>query len=171
MVDLETVDNGPMSAIVAIGAVEFDETGIGEMFYTPVNGKSCVDMGMTIGYDTVMWWLKQSDDARKAISNGGVGIQTALVMFSNFVTNGNVKDVRVWGNGATFDNVILNSAYKLAGIERPWSYRGDRCYRTMKDMYPFIKAVDTGGTAHNALDDAKYQALHMSKILAHLKGE
>lgn len=165
MLDIETLGKGPNAVIVAIGAVAFDETGLGSTFYLNIKPQSCVDLGMQMDADTVMWWMQQSEAARKALAKGGVGITEALQAFSVYVEEQG-PDVEVWGNGATFDNVILASAYRLAGIERPWSYKGDRCYRTLRALFPQIKAADTGGTAHNALDDAKYQALHASQILA-----
>lgn len=169
MVDLETLGNGSNAVILSIGAVEFDETGLGSTFYTNVDPQSCVDIGMQIDVGTIMWWMKQGDDARKALQAPGAPVKEALASFSNWVTTMVGEDAEVWGNGATFDNVILSNAYRLAGIKRPWSYRGDRCYRTMVAMYPQIKQ-DSIGVAHNALDDAIYQALRMSKILAHIKG-
>jgi exodeoxyribonuclease VIII len=37
MLDLETMGNNSNSAIVAIGAVEFDENGLGSDFYTVID--------------------------------------------------------------------------------------------------------------------------------------
>jgi exodeoxyribonuclease VIII len=117
---------------------------------------------------TVMWWMKQSDAARKTFNEPGCTLIDALFQFSEWVTT-ETSDPEIWGNGATFDNVILSNAYEALGLERPWKYWADRCYRTMKAKYPQI-VVEKIGTAHNALDDAKSQALHMSRILAHIKG-
>lgn len=170
MTDLETLGKGSNAVILSIGAVLFDETGLGSTFYCNVDGQSCVDIGLKLDVSTIMWWMKQGDDARKALTNAkGKHIVAALNDFRDFVMVGAGKDAKLWGNGATFDNVILSNAYELAKIERPWSYKGDRCYRTMKAEYPQI-TQDAVGVAHNALDDAKYQALHMSKILAHIRG-
>lgn len=170
MVDLETLGNGSNAVIIAIGAVQFDETGLGQEFYTTVDPQSCVDAGMEIDVSTVMWWMKQSDAARSAFGRTGTPVLEALLSFSDYVSDSAGKKAEVWGNGATFDNVILSNAYRAVGVDKPWSYSADRCYRTMKNVYPLITQEQVG-TAHNALDDAVYQALHMSKILAHIKGE
>jgi hypothetical protein len=169
MVDLETLGKGSDAVIVAIGAVAFDETGLGSTFYTNVDPQSCVDVGMKIDAGTVMWWMGQSDAARKALATKGRLITDALNDFAEFIGNCAGAQAEVWGNGATFDNVILANAYTLAGVGRPWGYRNDRCYRTMHAMYPKI-VTENVGTAHNALDDAIYQARVMSQILAHIKG-
>lgn len=170
MLDIETLGNGSNAVILSIGAVAFDETGVKEnSFYRVVDAKTCTDVGMVMDVSTVMWWMKQSDAARKAFEHEPSPLRAVLGVFSVWM-NDLGTDVCVWGNGATFDNVILSNAYKACDMNRPWSYRNDRCYRTLKAMYPWIKAQQTTGVAHNALDDARYQALHAVKILTALKG-
>ncbi|HHE8470041.1 TPA: 3'-5' exoribonuclease, partial [Klebsiella pneumoniae] len=69
MVDLETMGKKYNAPIVAIGAVVFDPaTGsIGESFYKVVCLESSVNWGAVIDPSTVIWWLKQSSEARSAI--------------------------------------------------------------------------------------------------------
>ena len=168
MVDLETLGNGSNAVIIAIGAVNFDETGLGKNFYVTVDPQTCIDIGMKMDVSTVMWWMKQNEEARKAFDKPGISIVNALNGFSTYIRSCAGDKAEIWGNGATFDNVILDNAYRFAGIAKPWAYWADRCYRTMKNLYPEIKQ-ERIGTHHNARDDATFQALHMSKILAHIK--
>lgn len=168
MVDLETLGKGSDAVIIAIGAVEFDETGVSSTFYTNVDPQSCVDIGMKMDVSTVMWWMQQSDAARSAFKDRGVHIGQALRDFGKFVELAAGRDAEVWGNGATFDNVILANAYQLTKQVKPWQYWADRCFRTLRNLYPGI-AAESFGTAHNAKDDAVKQAIHASKILAHIK--
>lgn len=167
MVDLETLDNVPTSAILSIGAVKFDDTGTDEdEFYVNIDPRTCTKAGLTISPDTVMWWMQQSDSARKAFNNkDALSLQAALNKFTAWLGGAN----QVWGNGATFDNPILANAYRAVGIEPPWKFWNDRCHRTLKNLYPWVKAPAMG-TAHNALDDARNQAQHASAILATIKG-
>jgi len=67
MIDLETMGNVKNSAIVSIGAVEFNiENGdIGEEFYAVVNLQSCLDKGMVVNGDTIYWWLNQDKKIHK----------------------------------------------------------------------------------------------------------
>lgn len=51
---------------------------------------------------------------------------------------------------------------RAAGLEQPWAFWNDRCYRTLKARSE-LKIARTG-THHNALDDAKSQALHLITI-------
>lgn len=162
MVDLETMGTSPNSAIVAIGAVAFDHEGIFNRFYKTINLENAVRSGLTIDPDTVMWWLKQSDDAKKAItSENQIPLWSALLKFNTWAQKVNLT--YLWGNGAAFDNVILANAYKATNIPQPWKYYNDRCYRTIKSLYPEIKII-RNGTHHNALDDAECQALHLIDI-------
>jgi hypothetical protein len=70
----------------------------------------------------------------------------------------------VWGNGASFDCVILGNAYRAVGDEPPWKYFNERCYRTAKAMLPAVP-FERIGTHHHALDDAASQAQHLIKML------
>lgn len=162
MLDLETMGTGPNAAIVAIGAVWFDAVeGIKDIFYSVVDLDSSVKTGGIIDASTVMWWMSQDDLARKEISNSdGVHISRALDDFYEWATH-LVPDpemgIRMWGNGAGFDNVILSSAYDRLGIRRPWNYRNDRCYRTAMEWLPIVN-IPFHGIPHCALHDAMYQA-------------
>lgn len=173
MVDLETMGTGPDAAIVAIGAVVFDPASHnidGETFYRVVDLASSVRQGGVIDADTVMWWLQQGDQARSCLANENkVDIIEALMAFAAFLRHkSNGAGVMVWGNGAGFDNVILALAFKRAGLSVPWPFWADRCYRTVAALCPEIKR-ESYGVAHNALDDAVAQALHLMKVLFVLK--
>jgi len=170
MLDLETMGTGPTAAIVAIGAVSFEPGVLGGTYYCTVDLRSSVKHGGVIDPDTVLWWLAQSEEARGYITEGTlVSLPEALDTFSRWlkvmVPDG---DAFVWGSGAAFDNVVLAAAYRSCGVELPWSYKRDRCYRTLRYLHPDIKA-NPYGTEHNALDDAVYQARHAATILAALE--
>jgi hypothetical protein len=167
MVDLETFGKNNHSVIISIGAVEFDHTGLGSTFYKAVDPQSCVDFGLKLDVETVLWWMKQSEAARIVFNQQPRPLDQALQDFSDWVKMVAGNTAEVWGNGATFDNVILANAYAAVGLPKPWPYWADRCYRTLKNLYPQI-TQDKLGVAHNALDDALYQAAHASKILAHI---
>jgi exodeoxyribonuclease VIII len=171
MLDLETMGQGPDAAIIAIGAAGFDPdtNSIGERFYTPCDLASSVAQGGVIDASTVLWWLRQGDAARGEFAKAGLPIRAALVAFTTWIARHfESKNVRVWGNGAAFDNVILSGAFRRAGMETPWRFYNDRCYRTMKAQAPGITLVRSG-TEHNAVDDAFDQAAHLLEILASLR--
>lgn len=167
VLDLETMGNGNNAAIVAIGACKFaphSTVGPSDTFYREVDLESSVDAGMKIDASTILWWMQQSDEARKSTFTGDrVPLGDALYQFSKWFG----EDRPVWGNGATFDNVIVRSGFAAVRLPVPWKFWNDRCYRTMKNLRPDVK-MERVGVAHNALSDAISQALHLQKIYSAL---
>lgn len=161
MLDLETLGQKPGSVIVAIGAVKFGNGEIIDSFYGRVDPESCVALGLRMDTSTVMWWLKQENTARIEITKPGQHIAEVLRQFSIWLAD---ADAEIWGNGAGFDNVLLGDAYDRAQLPRPWKFYNDRCYRTMKSLRPDVP-MPRDGTHHNALDDAKSQAMHLMALL------
>ncbi|BBV61488.1 MULTISPECIES: exonuclease [Klebsiella pneumoniae complex] len=175
MVDLETMGKKHNAPIVAIGAVVFDPaTGsIGESFYKVVCLESSVNWGAVIDPSTVIWWLKQSSEARSAIVNDdAIPLQDALLQFREFVSDnvaGGSKKAQVWSNGASFDNSILRSSYDCIAEDYPWEYWNDRDVRTMVELGQAISfdpktTIPFEGSRHNALADAIHQAHYVSAI-------
>lgn len=164
MLDLETMGNGSNSAMIAIGAVAFDDNNVVDEFYTQINLSSAMRQGGFVDGSTIMWWLKQSGEARGAFSNNdnAPDLMSALNAFDSWCEK--VKVGEVWGNGAMFDNAILGNAYKSNGLTIPWKFWNDMCYRTVKNMNKHVE-LNRVGTHHNAVDDAKSQALHLIEIL------
>ena len=172
MIDLETMGTRPDAPIIAIGAVSFDvdPDWKWQHFDLNVDLQSAVTTGAKIDPSTVLWWMKQSSEARAAFDTKGVEVVTALLKldawFSEVSGGSDAVDLMldgVWGNGASFDNTILAETYKRVGMTPPWPFWKDRCYRTVKSMYPDVH-MERSGTHHNALDDAISQAKHLLEI-------
>lgn len=174
MLDLETMGQGNNAAIVAIGAVFFEPTTgeIGASFYQKIDLKSSA-VYSEIDASTVLWWLQQSDEARAEItSEDTYSLPDALAEFSDWIEQiENFKARVVWGNGSSFDNVIIENAYKAVGFcKKPWAFWNDRDVRTAVELGRKLRGFDPKkdmpfeGTAHNALDDAIHQAKYVSAI-------
>lgn len=163
MLDLETMGKGSNAPIIAIGAVAFDSTKVTDKFYAEVSLQSAIDGGGVVDGSTIMWWLQQSEAAREAFKNNddAMHLMAALNNFRMWYKDVGGDDV--YGNGATFDNVILANAYKNSSVPVPWEHGNDMCYRTIKNMHKDIE-LERIGTHHNAVDDAESQALHLIKI-------
>jgi hypothetical protein len=173
VIDLETAGTATDSALLTIGAVRVDlEKGeLGETFYRLVNLKSSQVSGGKIYAETFMWWLQQSEVARMAIcGDDSTLIDVALMEFSIFVREGDSLS-GIWGNGSDFDNVLLAEAYPRCRRMAPWTYKQNRCYRTLAAMCPELQreTFRLDGTHHNALDDACTQARHLCAIWKVLK--
>ena len=166
MIDLETMGLEPNAAIISIGAVHFTKDTLLEEFYSAVSLKSCMDHGLTTTSSTVDWWMKQSAEARMAWqTEDAPTLPTALSEFNHWLRSiGSDKEICPWGNGADFDLVLMISAHRALQADPPWKYYNHHCFRTMKNMFR-VAETPRLGIHHNALDDAKHQAVHLQRIL------
>ena len=169
MCDLETMGTPPDGAIVSIGACFFnlEDCTIGPTFNRVINLATAVRDGATLNPSTIMWWLGQSDEARKSILYSTEEIRTVLTDFATFIAqHSRVQDVRPWGNSNSFDLTLLATSYERADIRVPWSPFRERDFRTVRNMYPSVEynPDEKGDGAHNALTDAIFQANHLFKI-------
>jgi exodeoxyribonuclease VIII len=165
MVDLETMGKGPRAAVCSIGAVPFSADGIGPGFEAWADLGSAVALGLEMDASTVAFWLGQPGELRGSlVTTASAPLPDCLRAFADWCKATLADDFCIWGNGATFDNVILASAFDAAGIARPWSYRQNRCYRTLHALFPDV-AFEPTAKAHSAIDDARAQAAHASKLL------
>ncbi len=156
MIDLETMGTNSNAAVVSIGAVSF-ETNIRATFYTAVDLESCCKLGGIIDKSTVEWWQRQPKSVRDSLGVGTIEASEAIRIFNEwFAKQGNMRSIKVWGNGADFDNVILANMIKRSGAKVPWLYYNNRCFRTLKNLLPI--QIPFKGEKHNALNDAVYQA-------------
>ena len=171
MLDLETMGQGHNAAIIAIGAISFDLETLttGQKFYAVIDLQSSVVYGANMDASTVLWWMRQSTEARAVFDAPGLHITAALNRFSDWIDEISSPDtVKIWGNGSDFDNIILASAYRNTHGQTPWKYDNNRCYRTVKALHPELKMHRTG-THQNALDDATSQAEHLIQLFSHMR--
>ncbi|EQC4375565.1 3'-5' exoribonuclease domain-containing protein, partial [Escherichia coli] len=169
MIDLETMGKNPDAPIISIGAIFFDpQTGeMGPEFSKTIDLETA---GGVIDRDTIKWWLKQSREAQSAILTDEIPLDDALLQLREFIDeNSGEFFVQVWGNGATFDNVILRRSYERQGIPCQWRYTNDRDVRTMVALglvmdFDARTTIPFEGERHNALNDARYQAKYVSAI-------
>ncbi len=171
MLDIETMGTSTSAAIMSIGACYFDRsTGeIGETFHKQID----ISTNGVIDASTVIWWMKQDDDARsKFYENGKAGdIKDVLFDFTTFVK----RNSRIWGNGIAFDNVIIRNAYDKLKSQSPWAFWDDRDVRTMVDLGQCIgidpkRDFPFEGVKHDALADAIHQAKYVSNIFQAIVG-
>lgn len=174
-VDLETLSTDPSALILSIGASIFhvdDGTealteGLYNSFYCEINKKDQVEVfGRDISESTLAWWSKQSSNAPRVLTDSPekLTLPRGLSEFSDWIV-GLETEVVVYGNASCFDNSILRSAYTACGLEYPWSYRRDACYRTLMMNPPLhYSKEDMDKIAwqeewqtHIALDDAQYE--------------
>jgi hypothetical protein len=156
MVDIETLDTEPTSAILSIGAVMFDPNGDGTIdapFHQNITFESALEHG-TFSESTVSWWEKQGDDAKASLFDPTpVELRVALVDFIRWAK----KAKNVWANSPSFDVIILRNACKECDLKWPFSPWVELDVRTLKNILPTNKKSMFKGTSHNPVDDAMNQ--------------
>lgn len=171
MVDLETLGTAPDSPITQIAIAHFN----------PFTGEIDDSLELIIKPDftltnpsvrTLAWWLTQSEQARikmAAALKDGIDEASAMKQLTEFIERVSIEhdSVCIWGNGAVFDNTMLEAAYRRHGLPQPWSYQGNRCYRTLRSLVEPDQSpkVDLVGIEHSALDDVIYQVKVMKALL------
>lgn len=170
MLDLETYSLDPRALVLSYGACFFNEEEVGDSIYMVLDRGD--QWGVRhIDANTMAWWDKQSDEAKKVLTAPQTPVKAALNAFRGFIetfATGDPKDIEVWGNGATFDNVVFSTLHADFDLVKPWGYKGDRCYRTLKELVVPFGSHDLPqfeGEVHNALADAQYQAAMCGRYL------
>lgn len=178
MLDLETFGKRAGCAVVSIGACTFlrdrqqthnDQSTFHAFLSLPEQLSAGV--GMEMDAETVLWWMEQSAEAQKAITQGQKCAQhpsRVLLDFAQWYQG--VGGIAIWGNGSDFDLPILGALYAAYGMPVPWKYNAGRCCRTIMDLTS--KKMGAFGSvntlAHDALSDAIYQASEISAAMRHL---
>lgn len=175
MVDLETLDNCPSAVVLSIGVVAFDANDPSvtrKHYHVHLHADDQRRVGRTIGADTVLWWLQQGAGARADLVAGQDEPDLPafalhdLAMFIKEHTN--PDKVRVWGNGAGFDEPILASMYRSYNMPLPWEFYNSRCLRTLKALFkPKFRLPED--QKHNALNDAIAQVEQLLEIVGTYK--
>ncbi|MFH2164353.1 3'-5' exoribonuclease [Enterobacter hormaechei] len=179
MVDIESMGKKPGAPIVSIGAVFFDPASgqTGPEFYKVISLESAMEWGGVPDASTILFWLKATPEARsEIIMDHAIPLDDALLQFKDFIAENaaNGKDtVQVWGNGATFDNVLLEDSYARTGISCPWKYWNNRDVRTIVELgkavgYTPRHEIPFEGEPHKAISDARHQVKYVSAIWQHL---
>lgn len=172
MLDLESADTSISPALFQFSAVRFDLSSgeTSDEFNMIVDFQSCIDAGLSVGANTIKWWMNQSEEARKVVTQDGEHINTVLAGFAAWLNSFADEYTSVWGNGIIADNVWVNAAYEKAMMKTPIQFWQHKDVRTLVDIgmrkngKNFKRDEVFTGTPHNAIDDCKHQIKYCSKI-------
>lgn len=168
MIDIETLGSKPNAVLLSIAAVEFDlVTGqTGAIFEKNICVNSCIEVGLKMEHKTIFWWLKQSKEAQKTLTqHTGYPIKNVLREFAIWVFDNYGLGVIVWGNSARFDLGLLEAAFTACKMDLPWEYYNERDVRTLVAFAPEVKAnTKFDGIKHYGVDDCKHQIKYCSEI-------
>lgn len=164
MIDFETLATTPDAKVLSLGAVYWGLDRNGEQEFVQrewfFHLKSQTDRFEDP--KTVEWWAKQSESARAIFLRP----ESETVLLSYFCIDFadwceslcDPKELKIWGNGALFDNAILNHIFESNKTRKPWRYTNEMCYRTIKKCFPQLEqGIKREGVHHNGLDDARFQ--------------
>lgn len=162
MIDIETLDTKPSAVILSAGIIAFNqERGVISRWYGTLNAREQIDAGRTISMSTLVFWMMQSDEARKAAFSDGPHME-----FHNLVSfisrHKSPEGALYWAKSPQFDMTILESyCDDLYGVdEMPWAFRGFRDVRTLVDAAhteDFKPVVDWEYPDHHPIGDCYWQ--------------
>ena len=165
MLDLETLGTIPGSAVISIGAAQFDLDGkIGKTFHQNVLASSCREIGLVEDPATHEWWAKQSKEAQDRIMRDRKPVTEVANRFHAWFQSTGAEFV--WGNGATFDVTLWEAVCRKLGVSPPWKFWNVRDMRTLVHLFDFdVRDMRREGVHHDALDDVKFQIACVAKAL------
>lgn len=179
MLDLETLGLSSNSAIMTVSMAEFGlETGsIGKWLELKLNVIEQLTLkGTEVDIGTIQWWQNQSNEAKQSLQIKEVsfkGFKNAFTTFIDSIKQTNTEQVFIWGNGATFDNVLLRNMYKRFGEELPIPFYCDMDVRTITQIIDYTKLKervgDFIGIKHRGLSDCIHQIKMVHEAIKMLK--
>ena len=161
MLDIETLGVHPGSAILTLGAVEFDlffpSVSSGHEFYRRVDQADPIMQRFTVNPETKAWWKKQDLKAyhEAFIEEPRTKITVTLEEFCDWfwlIDQGHC----LWSHGASFDIPIVEDAMRRLQVVIPWKYSMIRDTRTIYDLAGHNRE-HLGKPIHHALEDCKVQ--------------
>lgn len=162
MIDIESLDTSPNCVILTIGAVTFNPKGTGvvdRLELRPTIDEQTEKFNRSISEGTLAWWSSQSPEAiEEAMGDQNrQSFKECMELLYKFCWNRRA----VWSNGAGFDIVVMESAWRNLDMQIPWPYYTVRDTRTLYDIAGVSlrdKKYNTK-TTHKAIEDAEHQAL------------
>jgi hypothetical protein len=170
MVDIETMGLLSDSAICSIGAICFNvRDGItGDGFY-----RECLSLNeQVIQYkrviypDTMRFWAQQDSEIQRCFARDRLGSYKEIMTdFHTWmqVSGSGLGNAYVWCKSPQLDIAILEDIFFKLGLDMPWSYKNIVDLRSLSALIPH--GVTYAGVKHNALDDAKNQALQAIDLM------
>lgn len=162
MIDIESLSTDTDCVILEIGAVSFKRDGIGivdSLVLRPTIDEQTSQFNRKISNDTLQWWSNQDPSIVEEVlgDTNRISYQDCMEKLYKFCWNRN----SIWSNGAAFDIVVMESAWKDLNMSIPWPYYSVRDTRTLYEVAGVSlkdKKYKTV-TTHRAIQDAEHQAI------------
>lgn len=172
MFDAESLGTAPNAALLSVGIVIMDMDQLKVLHdrwgYGLIDPADCQKYGMTIDFDTVNWWMKQDQVAQGQVFGDHQRMSLSeAVKYVDWFVNG-FHNAEVWSCGSR-DFDWLETMFKAYGSPTPWNYGQVRDYRTMRELFGHLVETPDTTIRHHALEDARWQAEHLMRILRMLR--
>lgn len=161
--DIETLSTHKRAVVLSVGACLINGD---HPFHVRLCRWTQVNMGRHISAATAEWWMRQTPTAFKEAMTGEMLPEQAMRHLDTWLRDHHVNEV--WVKGPSFDGAIIEDLCDQMGMVCPIHYRKWRDVRTIQKLMnpPIVLAMQ--GEAHNALDDAIFQASVVEECLARL---
>jgi len=173
MIDTETLSLCPDAAIVDVGAVYRDASGLACMFECSVSPRQYSVQHREFHIDPkTIAWHKQNNRANLdeyfRSEETPQSMAGKLVDFLEQAKEGGQYELKIWCCGTDFDIPKLEHLLSPSrGVHKlPWKYSNVADYRTLRDLFPAaMRKVPRNENKHGALSDAVHQFLVLEEIL------
>jgi hypothetical protein len=156
--DIETLGLKPGNVVLSAALVRFDDLASTSV---QIHIGEQQAAGLTINDGTRAWWSQQSPAAQAAAFAPAPPLRDALAHIATWLqwaaSGASGQEFFLWCHGAGFDAPMLAAVFEAAAVPVPWTYRQVRDTRTLYDLAGVSLGDFSGGTYHNALDDAMAQ--------------
>ena len=128
--DFETVSTAPDAAPMSLGAIvwmrdtELESPFTDDSFSVGIDLRSCVVEGFSFDLDTIDWWSRQNETAKRSVTEGKCyDVASAFFQFCEWI--GQMKEkygadtVCLWCQGQDFDFPILKTISRKIGLPMP----------------------------------------------------
>jgi len=184
MIDIETLGTRPDAVVLSVGAVAFRPFATaGEFvlvekaeFHRFLDIDEQVRDGRTIDVDTIKFWLHNKGTLVSILLEEKSSQFDMLSGLRQFLEV--YKPKRLWARGPQFDQVILENMISANNLPPLWEYWRWMDMRTLvrisdavicEDDASAIRQMTGPRVKHDALDDAKNQAILTARYLKYLQ--
>ena len=169
MIDLETLSTDVNAVVLTIGGVKFDpnnSTAPHSEFYYRLNVDEQLEKGRSVEQSTLDWWGEQDPAImEEALGDGNRSdVEVVLEELRKWIVGVDV----LWAHGVAFDVVLMETMYRLYGKNIPWPFWKVKDSRTLFGILPKDPRKSKTFDAHNALEDARIQAICVQEAIAEL---
>ena len=170
MLDIETLDTTPTSVVLSVGVCKFDPRNKNEphakTLWRP-NIEEQTDKGRTVSEATLEWWSKQDASVRESTftEEGRIPLDQMFKELNSYLTG----STKIWCQGPQFDMVILEDMFRQFNHHTNWSFWQIMDSRTLFNLMPKDPRKDIQQDAHDAAEDAFWQAVAVQRSYAHFR--